>query len=204
MGWDAPDSGRRLGGHRLQGRSVDGRLSLHYLTSSTTDTHYTHSSLSEGDTRYYRVSAINTNGTGAASSSVTATTAGVNVALHAPTISSPTCDGNTTVTIVDNTNALQDIVISMEWQIKGVVENVEWFVDKYRSDSYLGSDEGEQTGTGTLTITPDSDWPTEASSVELTIIGETAMSDYPAGTGPGVKIVFTRTGGTQLAKRWRR
>ena len=83
----------------------------------------------------------------------------------------------------------------MEWQIEGVVTNVHWFLEKYRSGSYLGIVEGNQTGTGTLTITPDSDWPTEAATVELTIIGETAASSYPKGTGPGAKMVFTRASG---------
>ena len=127
VGWDAPanDGGSAVMGYKVEVSTDNSTWTT--LTSNTTDTHYTHSSLSEGDTRYYRVSATNANGTGNASSAVNATTAGVNVALYAPTISSPTCDGGTTVPIVYNVNnlqdvnTLQDIVISMEWQIEGVV-----------------------------------------------------------------------------------
>ena len=31
--------------------------------------------------------------------------------------------------------------------------------------------------------------------MELSIIGETVQSSYPSGTGPGTKILFTRTSG---------
>ena len=119
----------------------------------------------------------------------------VNIDLHSPWISDPTCNADTTITIVDNTNTLQDVVISLDWDIEGIIENVEWFIQKYRNDSYLGSVEGEQTGTDTLTVSPDSDWPTEGSWIEITIVGETDASDYPTETGPGTKIVFTRKSG---------
>lgn len=149
IGWDHPasDGGSAVTHYLLQWSTDNSTWST--LQAIITGTHYTHTGLSEGDTRYYRVYANNTNGLSTFSTVVNTTTAGVNVALHGPEVTSPTCDGNTTVTIVDNTNDLQDIVISLEWQIEGVVQNVQWFLEKYRSGSYLGSEEGQQTGTGT-------------------------------------------------------
>jgi hypothetical protein len=195
VGWEEPDSdgGSAITGYKVE-VSEDG-LAYTDLLASTAHFHATQTGLEEGDTRYFRVKAINANGTGAAIIGSETTEEGVNLDLHGPWISAPTCDAGTTITIVDNTNTLQDVVISMDWEIEGVIENVEWFMDKYRGDSYLGSDEGDQNETDTLTISPDSDWPTEGSRVEITMAGETAASDYPTGTGPGTKIIFIRKSG---------
>ena len=137
VGWEEPDSdgGSAITGYKVE-VSEDG-LAYTDLLASTAHFHATQTGLEEGDTRYFRVKAINANGTGAAIIGSETTEEGVNLDLHGPWISAPTCDAGTTITIVDNTNTLQDVVISMDWEIEGVIENVEWFMDKYRGDSYL-------------------------------------------------------------------
>ena len=67
VGWDAPasDGGSAVTGYKVEVSADNSTFTV--LTASTTDTHDTHTNLSEGDTRYYRVSATNANGTGSAS-----------------------------------------------------------------------------------------------------------------------------------------
>ena len=76
--WDAPadDGGSAITGYRIE-VSDDGSSGWTELEANTgsTDTNYTHTGLLPGDTRHYRVSAINANGTSEESNSDDATTA---------------------------------------------------------------------------------------------------------------------------------
>ena len=75
LSWTAPsmDGGSAITGYRIE-VSTDGTTWTDLVadTSSTTTT-YSHTGLSAGDTRHYRVSAINVNGTGPASDTAMAT-----------------------------------------------------------------------------------------------------------------------------------
>ena len=77
LSWDAPadDGGSAITGYRIE-VSPDGSTGWSELVADTgnVDTGYTHSGLSAGDTRHYRVSAINAEGTSVASDVVDATT----------------------------------------------------------------------------------------------------------------------------------
>ena len=90
LSWDAPadDGGSAITGYRIE-VSDDGGSDWDDLVADTgnDDTSYTHTGLSPGDTRHYRVSAINAEGTSEASDSDYATTPvdvtpGVEVTLH--------------------------------------------------------------------------------------------------------------------------
>ena len=78
LSWTAPvdNGGSAITGYRIE-VSVDGSTDWTDLKADTgnDDTSYSHTGLSPGDTRHYRVSAINANGTSEASDSDDATTA---------------------------------------------------------------------------------------------------------------------------------
>ena len=77
LSWDAPadDGGSAITGYRIE-VSDDAGSDWDDLVDDTgnVDTSYTHTGLSEGDTRHYRVSAINAEGTSVASDVADATT----------------------------------------------------------------------------------------------------------------------------------
>ena len=79
LGWDAPaaDGGAPITGYRIE-VSTDGNTWTNLVADTeSTDTEYRHTGLTAGSTRYYRVSAINTIGTGTASATASATTSTV-------------------------------------------------------------------------------------------------------------------------------
>ena len=88
--WDAPsDGGSAITGYRIE-FSENGGTDWDDLVADTgnTDTSYSHTGLSPGDTRHYRVSAINAGGTSEASDSDDATT------IDPPTLNSAVVNGN--------------------------------------------------------------------------------------------------------------
>ena len=88
--WDAPGSGgSAITGYRIE-VSENGGTDWDDLVADTgnTDTSYSHTGLSPGDTRHYRVSAINAGGRSEASGTAEATT------IDPPTLSSAVVNGN--------------------------------------------------------------------------------------------------------------
>ena len=76
LGWDAPDAGTAaITGYKIEvwADAVTGWTDL-VANTGNADTTYAHTGLSAGDTRHYRVSAINTNGTSVPSDERSATT----------------------------------------------------------------------------------------------------------------------------------
>ncbi len=82
LSWTAPtsDGGATISGYKVE-MSLTGISGWSDLVANTgaTDTTYSHTGLSAGNTRHYRVSAINSAGTGSASDVAGATTAAANV-----------------------------------------------------------------------------------------------------------------------------
>ena len=99
LDWDAPsnDGGASITGYRIE-VSPNGTSSWTDLEGDTDDTNttYAHTGLSAGTTRHYRVSAINSVGTGAASNVDNATTTTV---PGAPTSLTATASGTTTINL---------------------------------------------------------------------------------------------------------
>ena len=87
LGWDAPDAGTDpITGYRIEvwADAVTGWTDL-VANTGNADTTYAHTGLSAGDTRHYRVSAINTNGPSVPSDERSATTL-----TNAPVFADPT------------------------------------------------------------------------------------------------------------------
>ena len=76
LSWTAPssDGGASITGYKIEVSSDNSSWSVLVADTSSTATTYSHIGLTAGSTRYYRVSAINSAGTGTASSSDSATT----------------------------------------------------------------------------------------------------------------------------------
>ena len=92
LSWTAPDStgGSDITGYKIESSSDAGsNWSNLVADTSNTNTAYQHAGLSPGDTRHYRVSAINSVGTSAPSNTANATTATV-TDTTAPTVTSIT------------------------------------------------------------------------------------------------------------------
>ena len=98
---DRADRQRRLRHHRLQDRGFAqwrSNWTNRVANTGTTSTTYAHTGLSAGDTRHYRVSAINSVGTGDASNVDNATTDDAATTVPgAPTGLSATADGTSTI-----------------------------------------------------------------------------------------------------------
>ena len=92
LSWTAPDStgGSDITGYKIESSSDAGsNWSNLVADTGNTNTAYQHAGLSSGETRHYRVSAINSVGTGAPSNTANATTATV-TDTTAPTVTSIT------------------------------------------------------------------------------------------------------------------
>ena len=92
LSWTAPDStgGSDITGYKIESSSDAGsNWSDLVADTGNTNTAYQHTGLSRGDTRHYRVSAINSVGTSAPSNTANATTATV-TDTTAPTVTSIT------------------------------------------------------------------------------------------------------------------
>ena len=101
LSWNAPsdDGGASITGYRIE-VSPNGTSSWtnRVADTGTTTTTYSHTGLSAGTTRHYRVSAINANGTGAASNVDDATTDDAATTVPgAPTSLTATASGTTTI-----------------------------------------------------------------------------------------------------------
>ena len=93
LSWDAPLStgGSAITGYRIE-LSTDAGVNWTELVASQTARSYTHGSLMAGDTRHYRVSAINANGTGTPTTPASATAGTLTASF---TVIPATHDGST-------------------------------------------------------------------------------------------------------------
>ena len=96
LSWTAPssDGGASISGYKIE-VSPNDTSSWTDLVANNTSTTYSHTGLTAGTTRHYRVSAINSVGTGAASSTANATTDAA--APTAPTGLTATASGTSTI-----------------------------------------------------------------------------------------------------------
>ena len=106
LDWTAPsdNGGASISGYRIEvSPNGSSGWSNRETNTGNTSTGYSHTGLSAGTTRYYRVSAINTNGTGNPSNIDDATTdAAATTVPGAPTGLSATASGTTTINLTWN------------------------------------------------------------------------------------------------------
>ena len=101
LSWTAPTANKcgTITGYKIE-VSTDGGSTFSDLVASHGMTTYSHTGLSAGDTRHYRVSAINSGGTSAVSSVANATTDGTAATIPgAPTSLTATASGQTTINL---------------------------------------------------------------------------------------------------------
>ena len=100
LAWTAPsdDGGAAISGYRIEVSTDNSTWSDLVANTGSTTTNYSHTGLDAGSTRYYRVSAINSVGTGGPSNVANATTEAASVAKPgAPTGLTATADGQTEI-----------------------------------------------------------------------------------------------------------
>ena len=102
LSWTAPadDGGSAISGYRIEVSPNGTSNWTNRVANTGTTTTYSHTGLSAGTTRHYRVSAINANGTGAASNVDNATTDDAATTVPgAPTSLSATASGTSTINL---------------------------------------------------------------------------------------------------------
>ena len=106
LSWIAPaiTGGAAISGYKIEVSSGGSTWSDLVADTGTPATTYSHTGLSDGNTRHYRVSAINSVGTGAASNVASATTA--NTTPGAPTGLTATANGSTRIDLSWTTPAI--------------------------------------------------------------------------------------------------
>ncbi len=141
LSWTAPadDGGADITGYNIEW-SADGNAPWNELVADTgsTTTTYNNTGLQPGQTRHYRVSAINSAGTGVPSSAASATTDAV--APDAPTSLSATASGNTRIDLLWTAPANDG-----GGDITGY--NIEWSADGNAPWNELVADTGSTTTT---------------------------------------------------------
>ncbi len=178
--WRAPNS--YVEGYKIE-VSEDGVSNWTDLEEDTgnTDTTYTHSGLSPGDTRHYRVSAINSEGTSDPSNIANATTEGV-----------PPPDQPGTVTL-SGTLAIDEELTATLTDPDGSITDVEWTwyrsADKSSWNPITGA---ASSGSTTATYTPVADGDPNVEDDEDKYLR--AVASYTDGHGPDKNAEAESTG----------
>ena len=182
--WRAPNS--YVEGYKIE-VSEDGVSNWTDLEEDTgnTDTTYTHSGLSPGDTRHYQVSAINSEGTSDPSNKASATTEGV-----------PPSDQPGTVTL-SGTLAIDEELTATLTDPDGSITDVEWTwyrsADKSSWNPITGA---ASSGSATATYTPVADGDPNVEDDEDKYLR--AVASYTDGHGPDKSAQAESTGKVPL------
>ena len=185
LSWTAPGStgGSAITGYKIEVSSNGGSSWTDRVanTSSTTTT-YAHSGLGGGTTRHYRVSAINTNGTGTASNVANATTGQTTVTLGASSYTAAEGGATATVAVQLSAAASATVTIPLTKTHRGGATAA----DYSGVPSNVTFTAGQTRRTFTVTATDDAD-KDGGESVQL------GFGTLPAGYAPGARRTATVT-----------
>ena len=185
LSWGAPGStgGSAITGYRIEVSSNGGSswTNLVANTSNTTTT-YAHTGLTAGATRHYRVSAINTNGTGTASNVANATTGQTTVTFGASSYTAAEGGATATVAVQLSAAASATVTIPLTKTHRGGATAA----DYSGVPSNVTFTAGQTRRTFTVTATDDAD-KDGGESVQL------GFGTLPGGYGPGARRTATVT-----------
>ena len=183
LSWSAPAStgGSAITGYKIEvsANGTSGWTDQVANTNSTATT-YAHTGLVSGDTRHYRVSAINANGTGVPSNVDSATTASTNTAaMGAPTITGTAQVGQTLTagtTAIMDADGLTSVSYTYQW-IRVATDNTETNISSATASTYtlVAADQGT-TVKVTVSFTDDANNPeTRTSAATATVTATPAV-----------------------------
>ena len=185
LSWSAPGStgGSAITGYRIE-VSSNGTSSWTNLVANTgnANTTYAHTGLTAGTTRHYRVSAINTNGTGTASNVANATTGQTTVTFGASSYTAAEGGATATVAVQLSAAASATVTIPLTKTHRGGATAA----DYSGVPSNVTFTAGQTRRTFTVTATDDADTD-GGESVQL------GFGTLPAGYGPGARRTATVT-----------
>ena len=134
LSWSAPsaDGGAAITGYKIEVSTDNSSWSVLVADTSSKTTSYSHTGLSAGSTRYYRVSAINSAGTGTASNVANATTdsplSATATAPGAPTGLTATANGQTRIDLSWTTPSNDGGASITGYKIEVSTDNSSWSV----------------------------------------------------------------------------
>ena len=185
LSWTAPAStgGSAITGYRIEVSSNGGSSwsDLVANTSNTTTT-YAHTGLAAGETRHYRVSAINANGAGTASNVANATTGQTTVTFGASSYTAAEGGATATVAVQLSAAASASVTIPLTKTHRGGATAA----DYSGVPSNVTFTAGQTRQTFTVTATDDSD-KDGGESVQL------GFGSLPGGYAPGARRTATVT-----------
>ena len=185
LSWSAPGStgGSAITGYKIEvsANGTSGWTDLVANTSNTTTT-YAHTGLTAGDTRHYRVSAINTNGTGDPSNVANATTGQTTVTFGASSYTAAEGGATATVAVQLSAAASASVTIPLTKAHRGGATAA----DYSGVPSNVTFTAGQTRQTFTVTATDDSD-SDGGESVQL------GFGTLPGGYAPGARRTATVT-----------
>ena len=185
LSWSAPGStgGSAITGYKIE-VSSNGTSSWTNLVADTnsTATTYAHTGLAAGDTRHYRVSAINTNGAGTASNVANATTGQTTVTFGASSYTAAEGGATATVAVQLSAAASATVTIPLTKTHRGGATAA----DYSGVPSNVTFTAGQTRRTFTVTATDDADTD-GGESVQL------GFGTLPGGYAPGARRTATVT-----------
>ena len=185
LSWSAPGStgGSAITGYRIEVSSNGGSSWTNLVANtSNANTTYAHTGLTAGATRHYRVSAINTNGTGTASNVANATTGQTTVTFGASSYTAAEGGATATVAVQLSAAASATVTIPLTKTHRGGATAA----DYSGVPSNVTFTAGQTRRTFTVTATDDAD-KDGGESVQL------GFGTLPAGYAPGARRTATVT-----------